>query len=70
VRKERVEAKRKRAEEEDVERERAEEEEVVAIKEVGVSNKRRRSVLSRRIIIGLVRGVQVELRGRGHKRDV
>ena len=57
VRKERVEAKRKRAEEEDVERERAEEEEVAAIKEVRVSNKRRRGVLSRRIITGLVQGV-------------
>ena len=57
MRKERVEAKRKRVEEEDVEQERAEEEEAAAIKEVGVSNKRRRSVLSRRIITGLVRGV-------------
>jgi len=39
TRKERTEAKRKRVEEEDIERERVEEEEVVAIKEVGVSNK-------------------------------
>ena len=57
IRKERAEAKRKRVEEEDVERERAEEEEAAAIKEVGVSNKRRRGVLSRRIIIGPVQGV-------------
>ncbi len=54
MRKERAEAKRKRVEEEDIEQERAEEEEVVAIKEVGVSNKQWRSVLSRRIIIGPV----------------
>ncbi len=70
MRKERAEAKRKRVEEEDVERERVEEEEVIAIKEAGVNNKRQRGVLSRRIITGLVQGVQAELKGRGCKRDV
>jgi len=70
ARKERAETKRKRAEEEDVERERAEEEEAAAIKEAGVSNKRRRGVLSGRIITGPVRGVRAELRGRGRERDV